>query len=63
MQLTRQPRVSSTRSVVPSGVMAMPLGKSMSSAATDALPSGSIRTRLVGTGSPPAMRSKPNWPT
>ena len=45
------PAVSPTISVRPSGVITEPFGNSMSSAAIDAVPSGSIRSSFAGFGS------------
>ena len=42
--------------------MTEPFGKARSSAATEALPSGSTRISAAGFGSPPPMRSKPKFP-
>ena len=57
----RAPKVSATISV-PSSVMTVPLGNQRSSAATLALPSGSMCTIPAVAGVPPPMRSKPKLP-
>ncbi len=49
---------SATMSVLPSGVMAMPLGNAMPSATISTLPSGRARATLPGRNSPPG-NSKP----
>jgi hypothetical protein len=59
----RLPSVSPTSSVPPSGVITMPLGNCRPSAATDTVPSGSIRFSDAVAASPPPIRSKPKSPT
>ena len=52
-----RPALSATMSVAPSGVIAMPFATIRSSAATDAVPSGSTRINGLGAGVAPAWRS------
>ena len=61
--MRQAPKDSPTISVRPSGVITLPFGKRISSAATRALPSGSTRTMQVVRGFSPCSKSKPKFPT